>query len=148
MNRVVRSLRSIGSVVAGYALIVGLTTLVFKAFGGLGYHDSSAIKLLAGGACIGLAGACGGYLAAALAGRAPFAHGASVVLFLVLDTAIVFARGPKDPLWFFFLSAAGLMGGTVFGAALRWFVQRPGAPPGPHDNPIGGAASSPSPHRG
>jgi hypothetical protein len=124
MQHLLRWSRSLAAVVIGYAVIVALTTLVFREFDGLEYHRSSTGKLILGGAFISAAGFVGGYVAAWLAGRAPFAHGAAVVIFLIVDTSVVISRGPRDPLWFTLLSAFGLMAATVFGGALRWWVAR------------------------
>ncbi len=124
MQHLLRWSRSLAAVVIGYAVIVALTTLVFREFDGLEYHRSSAGKLILGGAFIAAAGFVGGYVAAWLAGRAPFAHGAAVVIFLIVDTSVVIWRGPRDPLWFTLLSAFGLMAPTVFGGAMRWWVAR------------------------
>ena len=124
MQHLLRWSRSLAVVVIGYAVIVVLTTLVFREFDGLEYHHSSAGKLILGGAFISAAGFVGGYVAAWLAGRAPFAHGSAVVIFLIVDTSVVISRGSRDPLWFTLLSAFGLMAATVFGGLLRWWVAR------------------------
>ncbi len=117
-------IRGIAAGVLGYAIIALLTTLVFREFHGLGYHESSAVKLVLGGAFISAAGFVGGCIAGWLGGRATIAS-AAVVLLLIFDSSVVISRELHDPLWFSLLSAVGLIGATIIGVAIRpWLALR------------------------
>jgi hypothetical protein len=124
---VVRALRSLGAVTAGYAVIVVCTTLGFEVLlGGIDYDESSAGKLLAGGFVAVASGLLGGLTAAWLGGRARVWHAAGILVWLAMDTAVVLSRGGKSPLWFELGGSLTLMGATVAGGLLFRMLERPG----------------------
>ena len=61
--------------------------------------DSGPLQLILGTIGAALSGLAGGLVAGIVAPRFPFGHAAGVVIFLIIDTASVVAKGP-GPLWF------------------------------------------------
>ena len=124
---VIRALRSIGAVTAGYAVIALCTTLGFEVLlGGIGYYKSSAGVLLAGGVVAILSGLAGGLTAAWLGGRARVWHAAGTLVWLSIDTAVVLSRGGQDPVWFDLGGSLTLMASAVAGGLLYRSLERPG----------------------
>jgi len=111
-------LRSIMSVVLGYFVIVVCTVVGFKPLGGI-VHLNAPLRIQAAGTLVAIiSGLLGGMTAALLAARYPVRHAAAVLIFLVLDTAVVFSRGSPDPVWFDLSAAVTLMLATVCGGLL------------------------------
>lgn len=122
----IRAARSVAGVLAGYAAMGGLITLVQETWlGGIGYHKSGAGVLALGGALTVLCAVAGGALAAWIAGRRPFRHAAAMCGLVTLETTWLIASGRTiDPLWFDVLAAGSLLLGLVAGAALVWRAAR------------------------
>lgn len=110
-------LRMIAAAVLGYAVIVALTTLGFVHWldgadlyrGGPGLQAKGALVAV-------VAGLAGGVLAGLVGGRRPVLHAASVLVFLVIDTAYVLFIFPRTaPIWFELIGSLTLMAATVAG---------------------------------
>ena len=118
-------LRSLASVLLGYFVIVLCTTAGFKPLGGI-VHLHAPLRVQAEGAFVAiLSGLLGGGTAAFVAGRYPVQHAAAILIFLLIDTAVVLSRGSTDPVWFDLLGSATLMLATVSGGVLYRVVTRP-----------------------
>lgn len=112
--------RSIVAVVAGYAAMVILITLVQETlFGGVGYHESGAVELAVAGLGTVLSAVAGGFLAGWIAGRREIEHTLVMCLLVVVETTALTLRGDLDgPWWFDLLAAASLLAGLLAGGAL------------------------------
>lgn len=124
---ILRGVRSVASVVLGYALIVVLTTLAFTTWlGGVSFrHSSGAVLALAALAAVA-AGVAGGYAAAVAAGRAPVLHAAGVVCLLIAETTLLMTRRKgEDPLWYSLMAAGTLMAACLVGGWLEARRRRP-----------------------
>jgi hypothetical protein len=121
LPKVLRALRSIAAVAAGYAVIVVGTFLAFeKWLGGIGYFKSSTPVLAAASVAAFVSGLAGGYVAAWVGGRPHVLHAAGVILPLIVDTTYVVTSGKSsDPLWYDLVGAATLMVAAVLGGFLR-----------------------------
>lgn len=129
MHRLRPALRSVAAVAGGYAVIVLFTTLGFKPLGVIIPFEAPLRTHFLGALVAIVSGLLGGATAAGIAGRAPVAHAAAVLLFLFLDTAIVLSRPSKGPLWFHLLGAATLMLATIGGGVVwRWRSRGAAAP--------------------
>ena len=126
VQKILRALRSIAAIAAGYAVIVVGTYLAFEVWlGGIGYFKSSALVLAAASVAAFASGLAGGYVAAWLGGRPHVLHAAGLILPLVLDTTYVVTSGKSsDPLWYDLVGAATLMVAAILGGFLRHFFSR------------------------
>ena len=117
-------LRSLASVLLGYFVIVLCTTAGFNPLGGI-VHLHAPLRVQAEGAFVAiLSGLLGGGTAAFVAGRYPVQHAAAVLIFLLIDTAVVLSRGSTDPAWFDLAGSAALMLATVSGGVLYRLVTK------------------------
>lgn len=83
-----RILRSIGAVLIGY-LIFALSAFGFFQISGQAPHQAAPPAVMFGSIVIGMASAwVGGYAAAWLAGRKPWAHGVAVAAVLALGATV------------------------------------------------------------
>jgi hypothetical protein len=111
-------LRSFASILLGYTVIVVCTVVGFKPLGGI-VHLDAPFRIQAAGALVAIiAGLFGGMTAAIVAGRYPVGHASGVLIFLLVDTAVVLSRGSTDPLWVDLFGSITLMLATVSGGAL------------------------------
>jgi len=114
-------------VLAGYAVIAVLTSLGFAPLGGIVHVDADA-RIQALGALVAVgAGLFGGASAALIAGSKPVLHASAVLVFLMIDTAVVLSRPSADPLWFDLAGSATLMLSTLAGGILVKMARRPGS---------------------
>jgi hypothetical protein len=98
-KRFVSVLRSVAAVVGGYLTVALGTILTFNVLVGQVTVDSGSLQLILGTIGAALSGLAGGLVAGIVAPRFPLAHVAGVLIFLIIDTASVVAKGP-GPLWF------------------------------------------------
>ncbi len=125
MQRLIALLRSIAAAVCGYAVIFFGTSVGFKPLGTIVRLDAPLRTHILATLVAVSSGLAGGAMAAWVAGRAPVRHAAAVLLFLVLDTAVVLSRPSSQPRWFELLGSATLMLATIAGGiAYRRLVQR------------------------
>jgi hypothetical protein len=115
-----RLVRQILAPVVGYAVIVLLTSALFAALPPFRVTAPWWV-LVAGTLGAVVAGLCGGSTAALVAGSRHFVLGCAVLVFLVIDTAVVLSRRGPDPVWFDLGGSLTLMAATVAGA---WLVAR------------------------
>lgn len=122
MTSTLRSgLRSVGAVLAGFAVITAGTVFTFTVLvADFGYRSSSPAELAIGALGALVSGLAGGALTAALAARRPLLHAAGLGVPIALDTAsIVASAGPgSDPLWFDLGGSAILLVGALLGGGL------------------------------
>ena len=115
MSKTLSALRSVGAVVAGFAVIALGTILTFEVLlDGISYHGSSLTELAI--ATIGAlaSGLAGGYVAARLAARHPLRHAAALAIPIFLDTAsILVSDASSDPWWFDIGGSTTLLLGAV-----------------------------------
>jgi hypothetical protein len=131
---VLRALRSVAAVLAGYAVIVAGTTLAFESLlGGIGYYKSSRTVLAIASVAAFVVGFCGGFVAAWVGGRPRLLHAAGLLIPLAIDTTFVVTSGvSSDPLWYdlagsLTLVVAALAGGHVCEIVARRRVVLPAA---------------------
>ncbi|HWM94894.1 MAG TPA: hypothetical protein VN493_29335 [Thermoanaerobaculia bacterium] len=120
MPKAIAVLRILVGIVAGYALLGLLITLVFEnGLGGVSYAESSAGVLLLAGFC-GFASAVTGSMAAALISGGRRWITATVMSLLVMaETTWLVTSGRADgPVWFDALGALSLIAGIQLGAFL------------------------------
>ena len=83
-----QTVRSIGSVIVGY-LVFALSAVAFFQLSGQPPHAQAPLPIMIASILVGIVSAfAGGYLAARLAGRRPFAHGIAVALILALGASV------------------------------------------------------------
>ncbi len=120
MSTLLRALRSVGAVVAGYLVIAIGTTLTLEIWlDGVGYHESppSELALATFGAV--LSGLAGGLTAAWVGGRRPLLHAVGVLVPLTIDTTWVVTSGiSHDPVWFDLGGGLTLMATAILGGYL------------------------------
>lgn len=124
MSRVLAVVRSIGAVVAGFAVITAGTIFTFLVLvEDFGYRTSGPADLALGTLGALASGVGGGLVAAWVAARRPLAHAAGLAVPIALDTASIVAKaGPgADPLWFDLGGSAILLAGGLAGG---WLVAR------------------------
>ena len=92
-------LRSIAAVVGGYVIVAAGTILTFNVLLGQVTINSGPLQLVLGTVGAVCSGFAGGMIAGIVAPKFPFRHAAAVLIFLVIDTASVLAKGP-GPVWF------------------------------------------------
>ena len=118
-------LRSLAGVLLGYFVIVLCTIAGFKPLGGI-VHLHAPLRIQVAGVLVAIvSGLLGGVTASFVAGRHPVRHAAAVLIFLIIDTAVVLSRGRTDPVWFDLLGSATLMLATVSGGMLYRLMTRP-----------------------
>ena len=114
-------LRSVGAVLAGFAVITAGTVITFTVLvDDFGYSTSSPFELLIGTLGALASGTAGGLVAARLAAAHRLRHAAGLTVPIALDTAsIVASAGPgSDPLWFDLGGSAILVAGALAGGYL------------------------------
>jgi hypothetical protein len=125
MNATLRSiLRSVGAVIAGFAVITLGTLFTFLVLvPDFGYYTGSTWDLTLGTVGALLSGIGGGWVAARLAARRPLLHAAALVIPIGLDTAsFLSTAGPgADPVWFDLAGSPILWAGALMGG---WWVAR------------------------
>ena len=122
MTSTIRSgLRSVGAVLAGFAVIALGTVFTFTVLvDDFGFYTSGPTELLIGTIGALASGLAGGLVAGRLAARHPLRHAAALLVPIALDTAsIVASAGPEsDPLWFDLGGSAILLVGALVGGCL------------------------------
>ena len=122
MTPTIRSgLRSVGAVLAGFAIITLGTVFTFAVLvEDFGYMTSGPAELLIGTLGALASGVAGGLVAGRLAATHPLGHAAALAVPIALDTAsIVASAGPgSDPLWFDLGGSAILLLGALVGGYL------------------------------
>lgn len=120
---IVRAAASVGAIVAGYLVLILLSTLVQEdLLGGVSYRNSSLGTLLAAGILTPLCGVVAGLVTAAIARRRPLLHVVPMVLAIAAETTALYATGRVDgPLWFEAMAGGTLIGGVLLGA---WCLAR------------------------
>ena len=121
-SKILSALRSVGVVLAGFAVITLGTVLTFVVLlDSISYHESSLIELAI--ATIGAlaSGLAGGFVAARLAARHPMRHAAALAIPISLDTASILASSASSDPWWFDLggSATLLLGALVAGYLVK-----------------------------
>ena len=133
MTSTIRSgLRSVGAVIAGFAVITLGTVFTFKVLvDDFGYYTSGSTDLLIATLGALASGIGGGLVAARLAVGHPLRHAAALVVPIGLDTAsIIASAGPgSDPLWFDLGGSATLLLGALVGGYLVAAKRRASAVP-------------------
>jgi hypothetical protein len=115
-----RLVRQVLAPILGYAVIVLLTSALFAALPPFRLTARPWV-LAAGTVGAVVAGLSGGGTAAFVAVSHRFVLGCAVLVFLVIDTAVVVSRGGPDPVWFDLAGSLTLMAATVAGA---WVAAR------------------------
>ena len=119
MTSPIRSiLRSVGAVVAGFAVIAVGTAFTFTVLApDFGYSTSGASDLVLGTLGAVASGLAGGLVAAWLAANHPLRHAAALAIPIALDTATIIAKaGPgSDPLWFDLGGSSTLLASALVG---------------------------------
>lgn len=112
-----RTLRSVLAVVAGYAALVLVSTVVQEIWlGGVSYRRSSLPTLLLAGIFTPLSAVIAGGVTAAIAGWRPWLHALPVMLAIAVETTALYRTGRVDgPLWFEASAALALIGGVALG---------------------------------
>ena len=128
--KIPRAFRSLGAVVAGYAVIVIGTILVLSILlENVTYAEASLWQHAVGAIGTILSGLLGGYVAARLSGRQPVGHALGVVLILVVEMTWILTTGVgSNPAWFDAAGGLTLMVMAVLGAlayAKRGGLQSP-----------------------
>ena len=121
MSTIRSALRSVGAVIAGFAVITLGTVLTFTVLApNFGYSTSGPSDLLLGTLGAIASGLAGGLVAAWLAASSPLRHAAALVIPIGVDTAsIVASAGPgSDPLWFDLGGSATLLFSALVGGYL------------------------------
>ena len=106
--------------VLGYVLMVILITLVQeKWFGGVSYYESSKPVLFVAGALTFASAIAGGLVAAWISGGYFLIPGIVMSLAVATETTVLIRRGKVEgPLWFDVSAAASLIVGILFGVYL------------------------------
>ena len=112
------ALRSLGAVVAGYAIIAIGTVLVLSILlENVTYAEASLWQHAVGAIGTILTGLLGGYVAARVAGRQPVGHALGVVLILIVEMTWILTTGVgSNPAWFDAAGGLTLMVMAVLGA--------------------------------
>ncbi len=113
--------RVVAGVVAGYAVMVLLITLVQEViFGGVSYYDSPLRELVVAGLLTTLSAVAGGALAAWISSPRPMLPPLIMSLLVVVETTYLTLQGDLEgPLWFDIVAAASLIVGLLAGAKIR-----------------------------
>ena len=124
-------LRSVGAVIAGFAVITAGTLFTFLVLvPDFGYYTTSLRGLALGTLGALVAGIGGGWLAARLAASHPLRHAAALAIPIGLDTAsFLSTAGPgADPVWFDLGGSATLLVGALVGGYLVTTRERAAEP--------------------
>lgn len=115
-----RYLRIAGAVIAGYAVMVILITLVQEVwFGGVSWAGSSPTVLTVAGFFTFLSAVCGGATAAWTGGRGGGIAAGVMCILVAVETIALTVTGKLDgPLWFDVLASGSLIVGILLGAGL------------------------------
>ena len=108
-------------VVAGYALVVILTSLGFRGFPGGRVPGNAGFGVMALATIIAVAaGFVGGYVAGSVARLRPVISASIVAVPLVIESVVLLAmRTPAAEFWFDFFGALTLIGSTIAGGLAR-----------------------------
>jgi hypothetical protein len=117
-GRIPPALRSLGAIVAGYAVIAIGTVLVLSVLlDDVTYAEAGVWEHLVGAIGTILSGLLGGYVAARLAGRQPVPHALGVVLILIVEMTWILTTGVgSNPAWFDAAGGLTLMVTAILGA--------------------------------
>lgn len=120
------AVRSALAVIAGYAALVLLTTLVQEGlFGGVSYRQSPTWALIAAGILTPLAAVGSGCVTALVAGARPLLHTLPIAVGIAIESTFLYRTGRVDgPLWFEALAAVALIVGVAAGALLTDVLRR------------------------
>jgi len=112
--------RGVAAVLAGYVLLVLLSTLVQGLWlGGVSYQKSSLTTLILAGIFTPLSAVVAGLGTAAIARRRVFTHALPICLAIAVETTLLYRTGRVDgPLWFEALAGGALICGVLLGAWL------------------------------
>ena len=125
-SKILRGLRSVGAVLAGFLVITLGTVFTFEVvLDGIGFFKSSPTELAIATVGALASGLAGGLVAARLAGRHPLWHAAGLAVPIGIDTtSIIASAGPtSDPLWFDLGGSAMLLLGALIAG---YFVEAKG----------------------
>lgn len=127
MSKILSALRSVGAVLAGFAVITVGTVLTFTVLlDGISYHESSLSELAIGAIGALASGLAGGFVAARLAARYPLRHANALAIPISLDTAsILVSNSSSDPWWFDLGGSAILLFGAVVAGYLLKTSRQP-----------------------
>ena len=120
-------LRSILAVIVGYAIFAAAGFALFQ-LSGQPPHEEASLPFMIGFVAFGIAFAVfAGYVAAWLAGRRPFTHGAAVAVVLAVGaTASLLATLGKGAIWTQVFAITLMAPSSAAGGWLRGKVARPG----------------------
>ena len=121
-------LRSILSVIAGYVLFA-LSAFAFFQLSGQPPHQHAPVPVMLASIAVGMLGAfAGGYLAARMAGRRPFAHGIAVAVVLAAGAlASLLATLGHGAIWSQLAALVLMAPSAMFGGAVVARSRRAGA---------------------
>jgi len=124
VSRAARILLSVSAILAGYIVLILLTTAVQEGlFGGVSFVESSVAELVAAGLLTPLAAVAAGATTAWIARRRPLLHVLPMTIAIVVETSALYRSGRVDgPLWFEALAAAALVAGALAGAAAIAYI--------------------------
>jgi hypothetical protein len=120
MQTILSVARSVTAVVAGYAAMVVLITLVQeRLFGGVSWGGSSWAELIGAGILTFLGAVAGGAIAAWIGGSRAGWHAAAMGALVVVETTTLIVTGRvTGPLWFDLGASSSLIAGILIGACL------------------------------
>jgi hypothetical protein len=112
--------RSFVAVVAGYLLLVLLSTVVQEFWlGGVSYQRSSLTTLILAGIFTPMCAAAAGFATASIARRRILAHASPICLAIAIETTLLYRTGRVDgPLWFEALAGIALIAGVLLGSLI------------------------------
>ena len=137
-STILAALRSVGAVVAGFAVITLGTVFTFTVLvDGINYHESTVAELAIGTLGALASGLAGGFVAARLAARHPLRHAGALAIPIALDTASILSSGTGSNPWWFDLggSATLLLGALVGGYQVKTRLTSRRAAAGPASAP-------------
>lgn len=115
-----QSIRTIGSVVAGYMVIFVAAVLAQDVlFGGVSYEKSAFSTLVVAGSLTTLGAVLGGVALAWISKVRPWIHASLLSAWLVFETSYLAVRGiTENPLWFDAVGGGSLIVGVFVGVFL------------------------------